>query len=88
MSLVFIGVDPNSEVGQSPTVWVDTDTQEFVIQGWRASTEDEARCYAAAVPGHAAGVPAHEALVRVPARMVHMLREACNALDAGDPDVR
>lgn len=85
MPLAFIGVDPESEVGNSPTVWVDTDRQELLIQGWTASAEDVARCYEfAAAPGHGTGVPAHEALVRIPARMVRMMREACDALERAD----
>lgn len=82
MSLRFIGVDPSSEQGDSPTIWVDTDTREFLIQGWRTTPDQEARCYAAGTaPGHEAGVPAHEALVRVPACMARLIREACDALE-------
>lgn len=85
MSMRFIGIDPSSEHGDSPTVWVDTDRRELLIQGWKATSEEETLCYAAGtVPGHAAGVPAHEALVRVPARMAHIIKEACDALARPD----
>lgn len=82
MTLRLVGIDPDSEQGESPTVWVDPEQQEFYVQGWRTSAADEARCYAAGdVPGHATGVPAHEAIVRVPARMAQILREACDVLE-------
>lgn len=82
MSVRFIGVDPDSEQGDSPTVWVDSDKQELLIQGWKATPDEEARCYdAGTAPGHEPGVPAHEALVRVPARMARIIKEACDALE-------
>lgn len=84
MSLQFVGIDPNTGDKQSPTVWVDTDTRELVVQGWKPSPELEAECAATEVPGHAVGIPANEAVVRIPASMVHMIREACDALDGAD----
>ncbi|MFD4696158.1 hypothetical protein [Streptomyces niveus] len=78
MSLQFIGIDPHTGTGESPTVWVDDDTRELVIQGWKASAELEAVCAAFEAPGHARGIPEHEAVVRIPARMVPVLREACD----------
>ncbi len=83
MPLVFIGIDPDSEQGDSPTVWIDTDRREVVIQGWKATPEEERRCYSegGTAPGHASGVPAHEAIVRVPIRLAPTIREALNALE-------
>jgi hypothetical protein len=81
MSLQFIGIDPNTGDGESPTVWVDQEKQELVLQGWKPGPELEAQCAAFEVPGHAQGIPDHEAVIRIPARMVHMVREACDALE-------
>ncbi|MFE6962118.1 hypothetical protein [Streptomyces sp. NPDC057696] len=81
MSLRFIGIDPNTGDGESPTVWVDQDNGEFVIQGWKPSPELETECAGFEVPGHAVGIPDHEQVVRVPARMAQMLREACDVVD-------
>jgi hypothetical protein len=86
MALEFIGIDPNTGDGESPTVWVDRQTQELVFQGWKAGAELEAECAATEVPGHAKGIPDHEAVIRIPARMVPMIKEACDALER--PDVR
>ncbi|MFE5740508.1 hypothetical protein EYS09_26480 [Streptomyces kasugaensis] len=81
MPLLFIGIDPNTGDKQSPTVWVDQKNQELVFQGWKPSVELEAECAATEIPGHAQGIPDHEAVIRVPARMVHMIREACDAIE-------
>lgn len=84
MALRFIGIDPNTGTGESPTVWVDETKGELVIQGWRPEAALEAECAAFEVPGHAAGIPDHEAVVRVPARMVPILREACDAAERAE----
>ncbi|MFJ4617440.1 hypothetical protein [Streptomyces sp. NPDC088812] len=81
MPLRFIGIDPETGDHESPTVWVDEDAQELVLQGWKPSPELEAEAAAFEVPGHAAGIPDNEAVIRIPARMVPMIREACDALD-------
>lgn len=80
MALRFIGIDPNTGTGESPTVWVDEEKLDFVFQGW---TDDTTTAEAAAftVPGHAVGIPEGEAVVRIPARMVQTIREACDAIE-------
>ena len=84
MSLLFIGIDPNTGDDESPTVWVDQKKQELVLQGWKPDTELEAECAAFEVPGHAKGIPENEAVIRIPARMVPMIREACDAVERAD----
>lgn len=81
MAIRFIGIDPNTGDVESPTVWVDEANGELVFQGWKPGPELEAECAATAVPGHAIGIPDGEAVVRIPARMVNMIREACDVLD-------
>lgn len=81
MSLQFIGIDPNTGEHESPTVWVDEEAQELVLQGWKPSPELEAQCAALELPGHAVGIPETEAVIRIPARMAPMIREACDVLD-------
>jgi hypothetical protein len=82
--LQFIGIDPNTGDGESPTVWVDQEKKELVLQGWKPDPELEATCAAFEVPGHAKGIPDHEAVIRIPARMVDMIREACDAVERAD----
>ena len=81
MPLLFIGIDPNTGDGESPTGGVELETGELVIQGWKPEPELQAECARFEVPGHAIGIPENEAVVRVPARMVSMIREACDALE-------
>ncbi|WP_432041396.1 hypothetical protein [Streptomyces cadmiisoli] len=81
MSLRFIGIDPNTGQSESPTVWVDEARGELVIQGWKPDQDTEEECAAFTVPGHAVGIPENEQVVRVPARMVAILREACDAAE-------
>lgn len=81
MKLRFIGIDPNTGTGESPTVWVDEGKAELIIQGWKPTPALQAACAAHEVPGHAVGIPDHEAVIRIPARMVPILREACDAAE-------
>ncbi len=80
-SLQFIGIDPNTGDHESPTVWADLANQELVLQGWKPDAETEAECAALELPGHAVGIPENEAVIRIPARMVDMIREACDAVE-------
>ncbi|MGW0731349.1 hypothetical protein [Streptomyces sp. NPDC002851] len=81
MTLRFVGIDPDTGRQGSPTVWVDEERAELVFQGWKPSAGLEAECAATEVPGHAVGIPENEAVVRVPARMVAMIREACDVAE-------
>ncbi|NEB73898.1 hypothetical protein G3I40_01385 [Streptomyces sp. SID14478] len=81
MGLRFIGIDPNTGDDESPTVWVDEEKAEIVVQGWNPDTELAAECAAFTVPGHASGIPDHEGVVRIPARMAAILREACDVVE-------
>jgi len=77
MSLRFIAKDPNSPDGDSPTVWVDEETSDLVIQGWTIDDGTRKECLTTG------RIPGHEAVVRVPARMVRALREACDVAENG-----
>ncbi|MDT0347018.1 hypothetical protein [Streptomyces litchfieldiae] len=81
MALRFIGVDPDTGQQGSPTIWVDEVNGEIVVQGWKPSAALNAECAANPAPGHTPGIPPHEAVVRIPARMVPMLKEACDAAE-------
>ncbi|MFE7754340.1 hypothetical protein [Streptomyces sp. NPDC057429] len=84
MSLLFVGIDPNTGDHESPTVWADLEEKELVLQGWKAGPALEAKCAALEIPGHAIGIPDTEAVIRIPARMVGMIREACDAVERAD----
>jgi hypothetical protein len=86
VSLLFVGIDPDTGKTNSPTVWIDQDKREFVFQGWDPDAATLAEAAAFEVPGHAVGIPDGESVIRIPASMVHMIRKACDVLD--NPDVR
>ncbi|MFD3803250.1 hypothetical protein ACFWSF_13285 [Streptomyces sp. NPDC058611] len=75
MALRFVGIDPNTDTGQCPTVWVDENNADVVLQGWKADQQTEAECLATG------SIPDTEAVIRIPARMVKILREACDAAE-------
>jgi hypothetical protein len=64
MSLKFLGKDPDSEHGSSPTIWEDEDS--YVIQGWKLD---------AATLDAVGEVPAHETVLRIPKRMMQFFPE-------------
>lgn len=81
MAPQFIGIDPNTHQNGSPTVWVDEQRGELIFQGWEADVTLKAHCAAMTVPGHAVGIPDGERIVRVPSRMVTIIREACDVAE-------
>ncbi|MFE1775532.1 hypothetical protein [Streptomyces sp. NPDC059008] len=87
MTLRFVGIAPNTGGEGSPTVWVEEGSADLVLQGEGAealllqmigSTQW--------VPGHAMGVSAHERVIRIPARMVPIVREACDVAERAQRD--
>lgn len=81
MALQFIGIDPDTGQSGSPTAWVDPETADIVLQSYTADEATRAQCIANTAPGHAEGIPAHETVIRIPARLVSILREACDAAE-------
>lgn len=78
MALEFVGKDPDSLQGESPTVWVDNASSELAILGWIAdqATVEECLKYGA--------IRDDEVVVRIPLRMAAFLREALNKLEGPD----
>ncbi len=70
MRLRFVGKDPESGDHGCPSVWVDEEKAELVIQGWKADEKLESECL------KSGPIPDHEAIVRLPARMIPLLLEA------------
>ncbi|MCZ4099514.1 hypothetical protein C8250_020745 [Streptomyces sp. So13.3] len=72
MDLQFIGMDPETDTDHCPTVWVDAEGGDLVLQGWKADDATEAKCQ------ETGSLPDYEAVIRIPARMVPLLRRACD----------
>ncbi|GAA2359003.1 hypothetical protein [Streptomyces cuspidosporus] len=81
MTLRFVGMDPNTGGEGSPTVWVEEETADLILQGEEATDLLNAVATTEWVPGHRPGIPAHERVIRIPAHMVPILREACNVAE-------
>ncbi|MFI6350485.1 hypothetical protein [Streptomyces sp. NPDC050560] len=81
MDLQFIGIDPDTGKNGSPTAWVDQETADIVIQSYTADEGTRAQCVVNTAPGHAKGIPHHETVIRIPVRLVPILREACDAAE-------
>jgi len=75
MQLRFIGKDPESQGGNCPTVLVDEENFDLVFQGTRGDQETTAAA------GRFGPLPDHELLVRIPARMVPLIRKACDVAE-------
>lgn len=65
MALEFLGKDPESEHGSSPTVYFDPDRGTLVLQGWKPSAEQLAQM----------DIPPHETAIEFPLRMLQFLPE-------------
>ncbi|MFI2763879.1 hypothetical protein ACH5A3_34330 [Streptomyces echinatus] len=79
MALRFVGIDPDTDLEHCPTVWADEQSGELVIQGWKAGSDLRAACEAN-TPAKGS-IPDSEEVIRIPARMVPMIREACDAVE-------
>lgn len=67
MTVEFLGKDPESEDGRSPTVW-SLDNGDFVLQGYIETDP--------AVLAEIGDAPAGEARIRFPRRMMQFFPEA------------
>jgi hypothetical protein len=73
MALKFIGIDPGTNGGNCPSVWVDERTGDFYFQGWEVS--DHATL---SEVSNKSPIAANERVVRLPARMRELIQEACS----------
>jgi hypothetical protein len=69
MALRYLGKDPDSDHGNSPTVSADGD--DYVVQGWRITDT--------ATLAEIGDVPAHETVVRIPRRLMAVFPEVSGA---------
>jgi hypothetical protein len=89
MSLVFIGIDPGSDDGHCPAVYIEEETGDLLFQGWTViepqTLEDV---------GRHSPIADNESVVRLPARMRAIIQEALighaatiQRADCGDGDL-
>lgn len=75
MALRFVGIDPNTGGGNCPTVWVDEETSDLIVQGWKVDELTLQDCL------KTGAIPETEAVVRIPLRMVSLVKEACDVAE-------
>ena len=69
MALRFLGKDPDSPDGGSPTVYYDDERDTYVLQGWRVLDARKAQL----------SVPGHETVIEFPRRMMQFFPEVNGA---------
>ncbi|MFF3556934.1 hypothetical protein ACFYXL_26400 [Streptomyces tsukubensis] len=79
MDLRFVGIDPETDDDGCPTVWVDREAQDLLIQSYTADAETAEKCHS--LSPAKAPIPPTETIIRIPRRMVPLIRKACDDLD-------
>jgi hypothetical protein len=74
MALRFLAIDPDTDGGQCPAVFVDDETGDLLFQGWTQT--DSATLAEASAHSPLAD---DESVVRLPARMRDAIKEAMDA---------
>jgi hypothetical protein len=75
MALRFIGIDPNTGDDECSTAWVDENNADLLFQGWDADDETLTECE------ETGSIPDGESVIRIPVRMVPIVRKACDAAE-------
>lgn len=66
MALRKLGKDPDSKNGGSPTVYLDDETGNYILQGWRVTDTDRLAQL---------DLPDHETVIEFPRRMMQFFPE-------------
>jgi hypothetical protein len=67
MALRFLGINPDTPQGGSPTVWEDTESGDIVIQSCRADERTLEECR------QTGDIPDHETVIHLPRVMVRFI---------------
>lgn len=74
MRLRFLGIIPNTPDTDSPTIWLDEDTGDLLIQSYKATEEEVKACQEiGSIPSHSTDVPDHETIIRLPKVMLQYI---------------
>ncbi|WP_067797010.1 hypothetical protein [Actinomadura formosensis] len=80
MALRFLGKDPDCKDGDSPSLWYDDADGSVVVQGWKEG--DPAVVAELLETSGRDHVPSNEEVVRIPGRLLPLLKELMNAPNA------
>jgi hypothetical protein len=67
----MLGKDPDSPNNGSPTVYLDEDTGNYVLQGWKVTDPERLAQM---------NIPDHETVIEFPARMMQFFPEVGGAV--------
>ncbi|MEV8324738.1 hypothetical protein ACFVHI_25220 [Kitasatospora sp. NPDC127121] len=74
MALRFLGIIPNTPDTDSPTIWLDEETGDLLIQSYKATDDEVKSCQEiGSIPGHSTDVPDHETIIRLPKIMLQFI---------------
>ncbi|MFD4399248.1 hypothetical protein [Kitasatospora sp. NPDC058478] len=74
MALRFLGIIPNTPDTDSPTIWLDEETGDLLIQSYKATDDEVKSCQGiGSIPGHSTDVPDHETIIRLPKIMLQFI---------------
>ena len=79
MTLRFLGINPGTPDDGSPTLWLDEETGDYVIQSYRADEATLAECR------ETGEIPDHETVIRWPAVMMQFFPEVKGQGNDGKP---
>ncbi|MFJ3220311.1 hypothetical protein ACIPLC_30875 [Kitasatospora sp. NPDC086801] len=74
MALRFLGIIPNTPDTDSPTIWLDEETGDLLIQSYKATDNEVKACQEiGSIPGYSTDVPDHETIIRLPKIMLQFI---------------
>ncbi len=89
VNLRFLGIIPNTPTDESPTIWLDEQTGDLLIQSYKATAEEVKACQEiGSIPGHSTDVPDHETIIRLPAVMLKYIPRPNENGEAGSAATR
>lgn len=70
MALKFLGIIDDTPVNKSPTIWMEEETGDLIIQSYAADDETVTEAQrVGSIPGHSTEIPEEESMIRLPASM-------------------
>jgi hypothetical protein len=65
---------PDTPGNESPTIWLDEDSGDLLIQSYKATEAEVKACQEiGSIPGHGTDVPDHETVIRLPKVMLQYI---------------
>jgi hypothetical protein len=76
MALRFLGINPGTPNDGSPTVWIDEETGDYIVQSYKVDEATLAECR------KTGDIPGHETVIRLPAVMMQFFPEVNGTTEA------